>query len=701
MQCHVSVLAASLPPWVTDYAAWWIAALIVFGGLLLFGWDELWHLRWRRIWAISSVSFAESLRRKVLWVTPLAIIGVIVVSALQHTSDPQDTIRQTIKFCLFASGLLVTITAVILACTNLPREIENRVIYTIVTKPTSRLEIVLGKVVGFIRVSGLIVLIMGAFTFVFLGMQSRTLGAQIAERLKTEVDPATRQTLEGYRAAGLLSTKSLVTPVQFDVYQHGPNDGGPQWLNGYYGYSFLVPFQPDDQQKELLNAAVADPTKAQVLVINTMRLKRNPPTKEDEQWIQSRKLPTEPSLMGPSLPGHETYPLPIPQISIRILDQDLNEVVSAKQINNGELISVPLDRQNQDGSYTIVVGLSPSAVATIAGLKKFWISVIPETNSVEYEVRQMPTVLDVLTADRTEHMIRPAPDPRGPNGLASPRFISQSNRWGMKIMGSAKGDGSVGVFRFAGAQVPKDLSGNVVFRFRAGIERGGDYDASSEWSTVTLTVLNRKTGQKSDPIDFHPETSHDSPVLVPGKYVEGGDFDVWVRGMNNGQFIGLADDSVQLISAEHSFVINLLESLLILWLMSILVVVIAIFTSTFLSWPIAVVLTLLLLLGHWGVTELGDALSPGVGRSVASDLGFRDAAQTKVVSASVDALAKVLNTVSSVLPDLSKFPVMDDITRGVSIPGSSIAGSLSVLACYGLPMLVLSFLILKNKEVAP
>src|SRR4051794_23647342 len=32
-----------------------------------------------RVWAISSVSYSEAIRKRVLWVTPLAIIGVIAV----------------------------------------------------------------------------------------------------------------------------------------------------------------------------------------------------------------------------------------------------------------------------------------------------------------------------------------------------------------------------------------------------------------------------------------------------------------------------------------------------------------------------------------------------------------------------------------------------------------------------------------------
>src|SRR3989442_560281 len=79
--------------------------------------------------AISSVSFRESIRRRVLLITPLAIVGVILVSQLQRPIDEADAIRQTVKFCLFATGLVVSIVTIILACTNLPREIDNRVIY--------------------------------------------------------------------------------------------------------------------------------------------------------------------------------------------------------------------------------------------------------------------------------------------------------------------------------------------------------------------------------------------------------------------------------------------------------------------------------------------------------------------------------------------------------------------------------------------
>lgn len=689
------LFVAALPTWISNYLAWWVAGIIVVGGLLAFGWEDVRRLRLRRVWAVSSVAFTEALRRKVLLVTPLAILGILAVCLLQHTIDQQEAIRQTIKYCLFASGMLVTLTAIILACTNLPREIENRVIYTVVTKPATRLEIVLGKALGFARVSALIILIMGLFAYLYLEWQDWRFSREIAARLQTEQDPSTRQLLLGYRTAGLLSTKSLDEPTSFQVFEQSPAGGGKQWITGGHGYYFAVPFNLSGQDRDLLEDAISHVENNDVYVINTMRLDRRTPTKEDLDWIRDGRLPMEPAAQGPGL---NEQAKPIPQLSIHILDAARHVLVPANHLNGGKPINI--QRQNQDGTYTIPMVLPAEAIHDILNVGRFYIEVIPETPSVRYEVSEMPTVLDVIGKTHPSQMIKPAADPSSTSHTAAPLFFSKTNRYGMQIVGSPKGDGAVAVFQFQNVSVPsKDP---VDFRFRAGIERSGSYEVAQPWSLVSLTVVNNAARLQSDPILFHPETNRDCPVAVPAKYLAGGDFDIYIRGLDSGQWIGMTPASVQFISADHNFAVNLLKSALILWLMSVLVVIIAIFASTFLSWPIAVVLTLVILLGHWGVEQLGESLNPGVGRSVATDLGFsRDPVQEKVVSSSVDAMARLLTNVSKVLPDVSRFPVMDNITRGVNIPVRHIIQSLAVLGCYGLPMLVLGFVILKNKEVAP
>ena len=196
-----------------QYLPWLAAGIIVVLGLLIYGAHDLFRLSLTRIWAISSVCFSEAIRKRTLWITPLAIIGVIVVTQLSHPDDPQEAIRQATKFCLFASGLLVSVVAIILACTNLPKEIDNRVIFTVVTKPTTRLEIVLGKCLGFARISATIIIIMGIFTYAYLQTRSWTEMSAVHRQLASiPSDSPTRPTLVYYADHGFLTTRRLDAP---------------------------------------------------------------------------------------------------------------------------------------------------------------------------------------------------------------------------------------------------------------------------------------------------------------------------------------------------------------------------------------------------------------------------------------------------------------------------------------------------------
>src|SRR5688572_30172149 len=226
-------LALALPDFVQRNLGWIAFGLIVVIGLVVIGLKDVARFSPKRVWAISGVCFSESVRRRVLWIAPLAILGVIIVSQLQRPFDEQDAVRQTTKICLFATGLVVAITTIILACTNLPREIDSRVIYTVVTKPTTRLEIVLGKVVGFARVSFTILLIMGLFTGTYLYLQAWNLRRDIAQRLDAGAVPeATRPTLTHYRDAGLLTAKTLETSDDMQIYARMPDESPRRYMWG-------------------------------------------------------------------------------------------------------------------------------------------------------------------------------------------------------------------------------------------------------------------------------------------------------------------------------------------------------------------------------------------------------------------------------------------------------------------------------------
>src|SRR5882724_4632923 len=215
-------LLADLPSQISDNLSIIVLIVIVLVGLLGIGLKDVLRFSLTRAWAISGVCFQQSIRRRVLWLTPLVILGVLTVSQFQKPVDPQDAVRQTTSYCLFATGLLVAIVTIILACTNLPQEIENRVIYTVATKPTTRLEIVVGKVIGFCRVSFWILVIMGLFSWGYLRLSDWRLRSAIKTQLDAGVDQMSRPTLEYYRDHGTLHARELVLPTKLSVYSHEP-----------------------------------------------------------------------------------------------------------------------------------------------------------------------------------------------------------------------------------------------------------------------------------------------------------------------------------------------------------------------------------------------------------------------------------------------------------------------------------------------
>ena len=213
MLSQAAILAAAPLELAREHIDWIVAGAIVIVCLVVYGGKDLLRLSPGRIRAVASVSFYESIRRRVLWLTPLAIVGVILVSQFQRPFDEQDATRQVTKFCVFASGMLVTIAAVMLACTNLPREIESRVIYTVVTKPATRLEILLGKICGFAAISASILIIMGLFSWGYLRIQEWRVLQGVNQRLTSEkLEPpaeADAEVLQAERAAGCAAIRVL------------------------------------------------------------------------------------------------------------------------------------------------------------------------------------------------------------------------------------------------------------------------------------------------------------------------------------------------------------------------------------------------------------------------------------------------------------------------------------------------------------
>lgn len=700
----------AVPEFLADNARWLLGGALVLLGLA-FGFKDILRFSWSRIWAISDVCFSESMRRRVLLITPVAILGIIIVSQLQHPVDAQDAVRQTIKVALFATGMVVVIATIIMACTNLPKEIENRVIFTVVTKPTTRLEIVLGKIVGFAKVSAILLLIMGLFTWGYVQFRAWNMRREIVALLaEHKSEEANQSSLRHYAEAGLLSAKKYELPDDLQTLALVPEPGDDKrWVFGSGEQDILIPF--DIQPSDLIGPG-ADAINAEqgaVIVANLDYVQRELTPEEAKQAADEGGDFTgiATTTQGPLAPSatQQTPQRPPPKVSIQFLDKNKNSLVTTQAVNGGKPITFPPKGQ------PIEARLAGNALGTLAQAGRFYVQIIGLSPGTKYGIKltdkpeEAPVVILIPGTTPGQHgLIAPAMHvpAAGSQEAMAVQFRGRLGADGQQLRGGEDGKVPTAVYSFRNAEVNARADGTVPFEFTTGIEKSGDEPTDVDVLTqITVTVVDAKTGKANPPITLNPESNRTSYFTVPAAWLDGGDFDVIVRDLTPGHWAGVHSDSLAMVVQDQPFAFNLFKSLLVMWLLSMLVIVISIFASTFLSWPIAIVLTLVILLGKWGVDQLGDATGSGIGNTVATDLGFRDPSTAKVVSTSVEGLNKFLNTVSSVLPDISAFGGAESVERGISIPPQDVYNALVVLIAFGIPLTALSYVFLKNKEVAP
>jgi hypothetical protein len=278
-------------------------------------------------------------------------------------------------------------------------------------------------------------------------------------------------------------------------------------------------------------------------------------------------------------------------------------------------------------------------------------------------------------------------------------FTGRMGVYGRQLRGSPDAK-RVAIYRFDGVEAgttPRDAQ--YQFEMRLGIER------LEEGEATKIAVHFHNQAARTHSTEMFVETNRPIYFNVPATAVEGESFWVVIRSQSNA-WLGLMEGpraSLRLVRQDQSFTWNLLKSLTVLWLLSVLVTAVSVFSSTFLSWPIAVVLTVMILSGRWAAEMIG-ATDGSVGRQVVTEMFGREAgaAGARAVSESVDALVTMLHTISQVLPDLSQFRAIEDLEQGIAIsPEAVLLPSLRVTVGFAVPLMVLGYVFLKFKEVAP
>ena len=123
--------------------------------------------------AIASLTFKEAIRRKALFVfVVFCIMFMFAGWFLTRGGDkPQLQVKLYISFVLTSITWLLLTVMLLLSCWGIPEDIRLRSLHTVVTKPTRRVEIVIGRIFGFSGIGLLVLGVMSVAGYVWIQRQ--------------------------------------------------------------------------------------------------------------------------------------------------------------------------------------------------------------------------------------------------------------------------------------------------------------------------------------------------------------------------------------------------------------------------------------------------------------------------------------------------------------------------------------------------
>jgi ABC-type Na+ efflux pump permease subunit len=156
-------------------------------------------------WAIGWNTFTELVRMKVFYFLLIFALLIIGNSAFVAKFSFQEQFQMLKDISLGAMSVFSSILAILATANFLPKDIEDRTIYTILAKPVPRFSYLLGKLTGILLLLALSILLMSGLFLAVLWLREHSVLAE------------TRAQMEGASPADLALALKEVTQGTFNV----------------------------------------------------------------------------------------------------------------------------------------------------------------------------------------------------------------------------------------------------------------------------------------------------------------------------------------------------------------------------------------------------------------------------------------------------------------------------------------------------
>lgn len=203
-----------------------------------------------QISAIACLTLRENIRGKAFIILIVAGISIAAASAFAPViGGSAERVMLMESLSLKVITFFAMITAAILSSTSIPKEAEDKSIYSITTKPVSRLNLVLGKILGFMYITGVTIIALGLCSILLIRDSARTPAdkPEASDAYGVDLPAATNGYLRATPVVtgdALLMARKVVSPTGFTGaapvnlaidggYQGDPD--GIMWIEGGKG----------------------------------------------------------------------------------------------------------------------------------------------------------------------------------------------------------------------------------------------------------------------------------------------------------------------------------------------------------------------------------------------------------------------------------------------------------------------------------
>jgi hypothetical protein len=628
------VLGASLASTYMGYVV-----LLRLGGQLI---RELFALRGRRVRALAQLSLLESLRK--MWAPWVVLVLFVVVLAFTHwflAPPPAELGRMYVGTLMLFISLVLMAMVVILTPISLPTDIQSQTIYTVVSKPVRRLEMIWGRIVGYMALVTVLLLVFGLGSLVYI---ERAVSVQIAE------------TTEQLRKARDADQRERIRTLEDTLAQLNARRSARLPIKG------SLMFEDSLGKKTPKGIDVGQELEYRSFV---------------EGATPSRAIWRYGVVMDPY---DELFPdpkrTPLPPLDRRVPVEDLLRRNTIEWYENqaAERVYQAVDLQNRRAAGQL-----------------------------------SPTELQTATS-RITQLEQEANDLRG----QAENLKNQENELRAKLR-----------------DLQASGKANEAAALRQQIQELHSPDVELQ---MTLNVYRTTKGQIGEPVyasirvlDFNDENRRLASDVIPIReyYTNSWKFPasalvgsrgylkIEVKCISPTQYLGMAESDLYILADSGSFRVNYLKGLFGVWLQAMVLTAVGVFAGTFLSWPVALLLTIFfflfgqILYSFLQAIALQSILGGGPFESFIRMLSHSNQ-MTELTPTLPVVIAKALDSVVMpilsrlvyIIPNLPALDVSTKVADGFAVEWSDLRDKFLMALGYAVPFSIAGFFSLKQREVA-